>query len=180
MGLAFLVAFPAGALLVRSIQSKSMMKIHATYQLSMYLICLAGLSLGLYLAIQQDKLSNPHAIFGLIIILLFLPAQAALGYVHHYYYKKKSRGSSWTNVHIQYGRISITSGLINAFLGLRLSGQPVGIQVAYTILALFVWSAWVIAVVLRDGNGGRRGKPRSPPWPLIGNAFGRPGSQVPA
>lgn len=59
MGLAFLVAFPAGALLVRSIQSKSMMKIHATYQLSMYLICLAGLSLGLYLAIQQDKVRTP-------------------------------------------------------------------------------------------------------------------------
>ena len=59
MGLAFLVAFPAGALLVRSIQSKSMMKIHAAFQLSMYIICLAGLGLGLYLAIQQDKVRTP-------------------------------------------------------------------------------------------------------------------------
>ena len=59
MGLAFLVAFPAGALLVRSIQSKSIMKIHAAFQLSMYIICLAGLGLGLYLAIQQDKVRIP-------------------------------------------------------------------------------------------------------------------------
>ena len=59
MGLAFLVAFPAGALLVRSIQSKSMVKVHAAFQLSMYIISLAGLGLGLYLAIQQDKVRTP-------------------------------------------------------------------------------------------------------------------------
>lgn len=55
MGLAFLVAFPAGALLVRSIQSESMMKIHAAFQLLVYISCLAGLGIGIYLAMQEDK-----------------------------------------------------------------------------------------------------------------------------
>lgn len=68
MGLAFLVAFPAGALLVRSIQSKSMMKIHAVFQLSMYLISLAGLGLGLYLTINQDKVRAAVSTLSLSIL----------------------------------------------------------------------------------------------------------------
>jgi hypothetical protein len=85
-----------------------------------------------------------HPIIGLVVVcgLFFQPF---LGIGHHVLYKRKGGPNVLTYPHIWWGRILITLGIINGYLGIQLS-QPENmttIQVAYAVVAAIVWAVWM-------------------------------------
>jgi len=50
-------------------------------------------------------------------------------------------------VHVWFGRVLVSAGLIDGLLGCILAGQGVGIIVAYCIIAGGVWVLWILIVV---------------------------------
>lgn len=72
--------------------------------------------------------------------------QPFLGYVHHLQYKRYHRATQYTLVHVWFGRLLVTAGLIDGLLGLTLAGQSTGTIVAYVIIAGAVWLLWVFVV----------------------------------
>ena len=50
-------------------------------------------------------------------------------------------------MHVWFGRLLVTAGLIDGLLGLTLAGQSTGTTVAYCIVAAGVWVLWIVVVV---------------------------------
>ncbi|KAK4442821.1 cytochrome b561/ferric reductase [Podospora aff. communis PSN243] len=136
MGLAFVVFFPLGALLVRFINSKHTVWIHAFCQLIGLALTIAGLATGIRMAKIIDRLhNNAHTILGTIVVAaLFL--QPFIGYFHHRRYIRTQTQSIWGTVHVWYGRALLFLGIINGGLGLQLAkGSP-----AYSEAGMIVYS----------------------------------------
>jgi hypothetical protein len=93
--------------------------------------------------------------------MIFL--QPVFGMLHHILYKKHGSRTMWSYVHIWLGRIAITLGMINGGLGLQLADSmhmsSRGGIIAYGIIAVIVWLAWVAASIV----GERRRKRDAPP-----------------
>lgn len=49
----------------------------------------------------------------------------------------------WASLHVWYGRALITLGIINGGLGLRLSENTKGGEIAYGVVAGFMWLLWM-------------------------------------
>lgn len=73
------------------------------------------------------------------------------GYIHHRRYVRTQRRSSWTVLHVWYGRVLILLGIINGGLGLQLaSGSPAYSRagmIVYSVLAALVGSLLMIIIV---------------------------------
>jgi hypothetical protein len=85
---------------------------------------------------------DAHPIIGLIVVcgLFFQPF---LGIGHHVLFKRKGGPNALTYPHIWWGRILITLGIINGYLGLKLSENTTGIEVAYAVVAGIIWAIWM-------------------------------------
>jgi hypothetical protein len=83
-----------------------------------------------------------HSIIGLTVVcgLLFQPF---LGIGHHVLYKRQGGPNALTYPHIWWGRILITLGIINGYLGLKLTGNTTGIYAAYGSVAGGIWAVWM-------------------------------------
>ena len=83
-----------------------------------------------------------HPIVGLIVVcgLFFQPF---LGIGHHVLFKRNGGPNVLTYPHIWWGRILITLGIANGFLGLQLSDNTLGIETAYAIVAGIIWAVWM-------------------------------------
>ncbi|KAK5659321.1 hypothetical protein OQA88_1414 [Cercophora sp. LCS_1] len=123
MGLAFVIAMPLGAFLVRTLRCKYTVWIHAVCQLTAVVLMVTGLATGIRLAKIIDMLhDNSHTILGTAIVAgLFL--QPFLGYIHHRRYLKTKRPTAWGAFHVWYGRALIILGIINGGLGLQLASE---------------------------------------------------------
>lgn len=164
MGFAFAVLFPLGAILIRTASFRGLVWIHAGIQAFAYLLALAGLGLGVYIAIYPESqltASNGHPIIGIIVVgaLVFQPIG---GLIHHYMYKKYHRRTIWAITHVWWGRIILTLGIINGGLGLMLSGNTVKGEIAYGVIAGVMWLIWMAVAVwghLRSrGTSGETGE----------------------
>lgn len=87
---------------------------------------------------------DAHPIVGLVVVcgLFFQPF---LGIGHHVLYKRKGGPNALTYPHIWWGRILITLGIINGYLGIQLS-QPVNyttIGTAYAVIGSIIWAIWM-------------------------------------
>lgn len=106
---------------------------------------------------------NTHPILGLIVVcgLFFQPF---LGIGHHVLFKRKGGPNALTYPHIWWGRILITIGIINGYLGLQLSHNTTTIEVAYAVVAGLIWLVWMglaLLTFLRGrGSEPAREKPR--------------------
>jgi hypothetical protein len=74
--------------------------------------------------------------------------------MHHVQFKKHHRRTIWSHAHLWVGRIAITLGIINGGLGLKLAdrlgmGSMAG-KIVYSVLASFIWVAWVAAAVIGE------------------------------
>lgn len=49
----------------------------------------------------------------------------------------------WASLHVWYGRALVTLGIINGGLGLRLSDNTKGGEIAYGVVACFMWLLWM-------------------------------------
>lgn len=153
MCLAFVVFFPAGSLLIRLGHFKGALYVHAGIQFFAYMMALAGMGMGVYIANSPTRAGGPswihkyHPIIGLTIIsaLLFQPV---LGALHHAVYVRRNRRSIWSTLHVWWGRIVLTLAIIQGGLGLRFANNTTGGKIAYGVIAGLIWVTW-FGVALR-------------------------------
>ena len=163
MGFTFAFLFPLGAILIRVASFRGLIWVHAAIQSLAYALALAGLGLGIYIAVYPDLQvchffhgrhareadifqitgnGNGHPIIGIVVIsCLYL--QPILAILHHEMYKKTSKRTIWGISHVWWGRIIITLGIINGGLGLQLSGNTTKGEIAYGVIAGVIWLVWV-------------------------------------
>ncbi|MCJ1438857.1 hypothetical protein MMC27_008247 [Xylographa pallens] len=147
MSLAFLIFFPFGALTVRFLSNKATVWIHAYLQLFAYAFAIAGMGIGVWLAVTEQELNLTHPIIGLIVISgLFL--QPFLGLIHHFIYRKTQRKTLWAHAHVWWGRALLILGAINGGLGLQLSANTVNGEIAYGVIAGVVFLIYVAVVTV--------------------------------
>ena len=78
--------------------------------------------------------------------------------IHHIIYKKYLTRTAWATAHVWYGRVLVTLGIINGGLGLRLSDNTKGGEIAYGIVAGLLWILWMAVVVFSYAKGSSRGQ----------------------
>lgn len=149
MGVAFVLLMPLGVFLIRLTSFRGLVWWHAAIQIFAYLIAVAAFGLGAWMATisGQWKADNGHPILGTVIIGLLL-LQPVLGYVHHLIYVRSHKRTFWIYSHIWYGRALIILAVVNGGLGLQLSGNTMGGEIAYGVVAgvMFLMYLAVLAV----------------------------------
>ncbi|KAF3006807.1 hypothetical protein E8E13_010450 [Curvularia kusanoi] len=157
--LAFVILFPAGAIAIRLASFPGVVWLHAAFQVFAYLVYIAAFGLGVYIASEMEMLDHHHPIIGIVVlILVFL--QPFLGFLHHMLFKKYQSRTLWSYAHIWVGRIAVTLGIINGGLGLQwadsMNMSSRGGIIAYAVIAVFVWLAWVAASIIGERRRSRK------------------------
>ncbi|KAL5387829.1 hypothetical protein DPSP01_003227 [Paraphaeosphaeria sporulosa] len=156
--LAFVIFFPAGAIAIRLASFTGVVWFHAAFQAFAYIVYIASFGLGVYIAGEEDYLSEAHPIIG-IVVLVVLFFQPILGLLHHVMYKKHHARTAWSHLHLWLGRVAITLGIINGGLGLQLANDaPRAGYIAYGVIAGVVWLVWVAAIALGEKRRTRAAK----------------------
>jgi len=157
MSLAFLIFFPFGALTIRFLSVKGTVWIHAASQLFAYALAIAGMGIGVWLAVTEQELNLTHPIIGLTVLSGLL-LQPILGLIHHFIYRKTQRRTVWAHAHIWWGRALMVLGAVNGGLGLQLSANTVNGEIAYGVIAGVVFLIYVAVVTISwlrsNGKGG--------------------------
>lgn len=85
---------------------------------------------------------NYHPIIGIFVLaLLFI--QPLVGIFHHKEYKVNRRRGLWSALHLTIGRIAITVGIINGYLGLIAADDTrTKVKAIYVAVALALWILW--------------------------------------
>jgi hypothetical protein len=160
---AFAVFFPFGAIAIRTFSFKGLLWFHAGWMIFTYMVVLAALGMGIWMAVLTEQLDAYHSIIGLAVIGALL-IQPVTGMVHHLLYKKLGRANAATHPHVWWGRAVITLGIINGGLGLQLSENTKNGEIAYAVVAAFMWLLWMAAILMaflrirnKKGENGERG-----------------------
>ncbi|EAA32872.2 hypothetical protein GE21DRAFT_6439 [Neurospora crassa] len=139
--LAFVILFPLGSIPIRLLPGRLAVFAHATWQLSTLIVYLAAAGLGIHVMnrnpnTMRDARMNYHPIIGIMIIILLL-IQTLVGIVHHH------RGGGLA-LHLILGRIAITVGMINGYVGLiiRDGDTEPKVKAIYVAIALAIWLVW--------------------------------------
>lgn len=156
----FVALLPGGAILVRLSAFAGNIWAHGAIQMFSFLMYMAAVGLGIYMAIPQGLTDKYHPIIGLILLgMLF--SQPFLGWQHHTSFRKYQLRSIWSYIHLTIGRTAILIGMVNGGLGLILTGSGVGSYAAYGACAGFVGVVYIGAVIWgehhRAQNDKRRG-----------------------
>ncbi|KAI9673422.1 MAG: hypothetical protein M1817_002884 [Caeruleum heppii] len=175
MSLAFVILYPLGALIIRIFSFRGTIWVHAGVQAFAYMFVVTGLGLGVWLTVtikdvrsssplrfssprhtnfsmkvsqgSADYINHYHPIIGLVVAGLLL-IQPILGLVHHFLFVKHRRRTVWAITHVWFGRTLILLGVINGGLGLRLANNTRGGDIAYGIVAAFMFVLYVAVVIL--------------------------------
>ncbi|KAK3075969.1 hypothetical protein LTR53_000273 [Teratosphaeriaceae sp. CCFEE 6253] len=141
MCLTFVVIFPVGALILRSLQRVIM---HAVVQaIGLFLVCCATAG-GIVISTQYNRskhFASAHQILG-ILLLLALLSQLGLGIVHHRLFKQTQHPTMMGKIHRYLGPTVILFGIINAPLGFVLAGNP-RLCLPYAIVLLLMVVVYV-------------------------------------
>jgi len=146
MGLAFAFLMPLGAIVMRVAKINNLIWYHAAIMMFAYVLAIAGLALGVYIAVKPEKqilASNGHPVIGIVVVGLLL-IQPPLALIHHQIYKQDGRRTFWAAGHVWWGRIIVTLAIINGGLGLQLSGNTTKGEIAYGVIAGVMWLLWVV------------------------------------
>ncbi|KAF2677699.1 iron reductase domain protein [Lentithecium fluviatile CBS 122367] len=154
--------FPIGGILVRLFSFPHLIWVHAVLQVLGLCAYIAAVGLGLKVAIGE-YMGEYHAIIGLVLFAVFF-LQPLSGYLHHALFKKYVSRTVWSYIHLWMGRLGITLGMINAGFGFQLMGKTIGSWevVAYTVVAVIIWTAYVGSAVV----GEMKRKSGSSPLPV--------------
>lgn len=147
MPLAFALFYPLGAMMIRLLNFKNLVWVHAGWMVFTYLIVLAGMGLGVWIAVTTAQLGTYHAIIGLVVTGSLL-LQPVTGLTHHLLYKRHSGTNAATYPHVWWGRAIITLGIINGGFGLQLTGEPNGVYIGYGVGAGIVWLLWMSVILM--------------------------------
>ncbi|KAK1981462.1 hypothetical protein LZ30DRAFT_657375 [Colletotrichum cereale] len=141
MVLAFLVAFPAGVVAMRS-GSRRAFTYHWMLQVVASAAVVGGVAAGLVL---QREINTLHQVLGLAIAGA-LVLQAYLGWKHHVDFVRIRRRTYISYAHIWMGRAVMLGGQMNLLLGLLLrgvAGLHVGLVAGFVILQSSLLALWV-------------------------------------
>jgi hypothetical protein len=168
MSIVFIVLFPLGAisihlpvdkipLLRNTYLVKKVPAIHAPIQVLGVLMMLAGMSLGVRLALNFDYLTLPtepryaHPVIGLVVVCTIVVFQPLLGSLQHMYFKRTGRKSVYAYMHRWIGRGAIILGIINNGLGFQLAKNDINIPntsyVRNFVLAGILCLIWFALVI---------------------------------
>ncbi|KAI9828959.1 MAG: hypothetical protein M1819_006458 [Sarea resinae] len=153
MGLAFAVFYPLGALVMAVFRFRGVVWVHAAVQAFAYLMIVAGVGMGIWIARGEGELNafNGHPTIGIIVFGL-MTFQPFLGLAAHRSHVLESSPSSSVSsisaqkaqpaplkatvpTHVWLGRVLIILGIINGGLGLQLSANTTKGEIAYGIIA---------------------------------------------
>jgi len=118
--------------------------VHAAWQTVAFCLMWAGFGLGIVTARMIPGLlwSEPHAVFGAVVVCL-LGIQPVFGILHHMHYLKAQHRGLVSYVHIWWGRILMVLGVINGGLGLRLVKEDDGPVIAYGVISGVVFLGYI-------------------------------------
>ncbi len=148
MSFAFLVLFPAGAILIKATSHRRMVRIHACIQVGTYIAILMGMGIGIHMASTGHLFTSKHPQIGLaLVVVLFF--QAADGLIHHAQYVRHHRKrTKLALVHMWMGRILIFLGMMNGGFGLQLARVTDPGKIAgYSVVAVVSATCLVTAII---------------------------------
>lgn len=155
MSLAWVIFFPLGAIIIRALPSRHVVRLHYMTQVFAYILALTGMALGIYVAVKPEYLINIyHPIIGLVVMGL-ATIQPILGTIHHRIYKAKQQRTGWAVAHVWLGRIVITLAIINGGLGLRMAANTKDGEIAYGVVAGVVWLVWMAVAIRHEVKNAR-------------------------
>ncbi|KAK3486076.1 uncharacterized protein B0T23DRAFT_245450 [Neurospora hispaniola] len=159
--LAFVILFPLGSILIRLLPGRLALLGHATWQLSTLIVYLAAVGLGIHLIKRSPNTMslgrlNYHPIIGIFILaLLFI--QPLVGIFHHKEYKVNRRRGVWSALHLILGRVAITVGMINGYIGLiAMDDTQTKVKAIYVAIALAIWLLWTAMSIWWEWKRHRR------------------------
>jgi hypothetical protein len=167
--IAFLVLFPAGAVVMRLGSFKGLVWIHASIQLLAWMVFVTAFGLGLYYGLQINIMSEAHPIIG-IVLLVLVTVQPLLGWVHHRQFVRTGCRTAVSQGHIWIGRVAIVLGMINGGLGLKLARTSTRYVIAYSVVAGIMGLVYVTSIVVGElGRSRRRSSTGSDREGMTGN-----------
>ena len=115
-----------------------------------YILALAALGLGIWMAYVLHHFDTTHVIIGLTVVGGAL-LQPVSGLVHHFRYRRAGHSTASTFFHLWWGRAIITLAIINGGIGLHLAAryQPhtsTG-EVVYGVVAAVMWLTWMTVIL---------------------------------
>ncbi|KAK5309025.1 hypothetical protein LTR93_012280, partial [Exophiala xenobiotica] len=143
LGVAFVIAFPLGAVSLRVLRS---FNIHWIVQLFTSVACLVGLCVAIALSaldVEWGDFDFAHQTIGIVVVVLAF-VQGMLGYRHHMNYEKFKGRTVVSYVHISFGRGIIWFGMLNTVLGFLLAdskGKAAGAGVVSIVVILLMEGA---------------------------------------
>jgi len=147
--ISFVAILPIGAILVRLANFSGLAWIHGGLQVFGYTVFIAAAGLGIYMANASDRLDEPHAVIGLLLlaVLFFMPI---VGTIHHKVYKQVQKRTFWSYGHIFTGRAGIILGMINGGLGLQLADAGRSSVIAYGVIAGLMGLVYLAAIAFGE------------------------------
>ncbi|KAF1981883.1 hypothetical protein K402DRAFT_219078 [Aulographum hederae CBS 113979] len=141
---AFGIIFPSGAIMMRALRSKYLVRWHAALQVTGVICVLAGTILGAWMVWALERpMSDPHIIIGIITVatIFILPF---IGYRAHQDYKNNMYIRQLLgHVHMWMARSFIFTGIANGAFGLWYADQASsGSRRGYIIGAILMMGAW--------------------------------------
>lgn len=86
--IAFVILFPVGAMAIRLLSFPGLVWAHAGWMAFAYIIVLASMGMGVWMAVMSHQIDTYHAIIGLVVVGSLI-LQPISGMAHHLLYKKK-------------------------------------------------------------------------------------------
>jgi hypothetical protein len=156
--IAFVAIFPIGAILVRLANIRHLAWTHGSLQIFGCVIFIAAAGLGVFIAQGGDYLHEPHAIIGmlLLVVLFFMPFA---GVIHHRMYKTVQKRTWWSYAHIFTGRAAVVLGMVNGGLGLQLADARSSYTIAYGVFAGLMGVLYIGAIAFGELKRARKSSP---------------------
>jgi len=154
MAFVFLILLPGGALTRHLIRSpKTIPYIHAPFQLFALAAAVAGLGLGVSMALDIGEISAYHPVIGMTTVSALIAFQPLLGLLQHLNYRKNGTKSPSAYAHRWLGRTLIVLGIINGglgfmFAGIGAPGVPTAAVIAYGVIAGFIGIVYILTLLL--------------------------------
>lgn len=173
MALAFLVGFPAGAVIMGLLGS---WKIHAAWQMLAFIGMWIGFGLGKISADKHGQVSAlpsvaknehiadrlqwfnvPHVQLGTAVVVLMI-LQPVLGWWHHRNYVAYAKRTAASYLHIWYGRALLVLGIVNGGIGLQLTRAETAYTVGYILVCVVATTGYAASMFWKASKSTRREK----------------------
>ncbi|KAF2208610.1 hypothetical protein CERZMDRAFT_10258, partial [Cercospora zeae-maydis SCOH1-5] len=146
--LSWAMVMPLGAIAIRRVPSSKAWLIHAgimTWGLVMFTSAF-GMAIWNMAQWKSDINEFVHTIIG-TAVFAFAWLQPFLGLAHHFMWAKTQKRTLISGLHVYFGRLLISVGMVNGALGLALASVDGPKKWAYGVLVSLVWIAYTLAML---------------------------------